>query len=410
MNTAFVPTSLLKQDVIAADGGLFINCKSVSGKIYPALAPVKNSGTVPKNISCVSYVAGLGTFIMHANGLVYSSANGTSYTLLMTAKTDAPFIVEERTEASGLRGHVICGERIVNHMGNTFNYSTFEGNLSCGVVRHGRLFGADLTDGYKLKWSGEGGVFDWEEGISGAGWVYPDAKNLGKIIGAVDFNDRLILVREHGLTVVKAFGTPEIFAIDGHYSLPNIVANTAAVVGEKLFICTSGGLYCFTGSAVQKISDKLFGGLEPVNAIAFGDKYLACGNYGALSRNVVYIYDCADKSSYLSDAPVSALCASAKIFGYASSAGYTLQEGGIYTFISGSVNFGSDKPKTLEKLYIDSAGKVTVSVSNGDIQREFSDVKGTLRMNMRGSSFTFTVTGESEIDNITAYAEAANGI
>lgn len=410
MNTAFVPTSHIRQDVIGTDGGLFINCKSVSGRIIPALGAVKNKGFVPKNIICAKYSAGLDVYIMSANGFVYSSVNGTAYMQLVSAPSETPFIIEERTETNGLRGHVICDGRIVNHLGAKFSFNDFEGGLSCGVVRHGRVFGADLTDGYKLKWSGEGGVNDWVSGISGAGWAYPDGEGLGKILNVLDFEDRLILVRQHGLSAVKAFGSPENFSVEGHYSLPNIIAGTASVVGGKIYICTSGGLFCFAGGSVGRIDDGLFKGLAPVNAVSFGDKYFACGNHDALGRNVVYIYDTADKTSYIADAPVTVLCSSDKVLGYDSGVSYTLQEGVEYTFMSGSVDFGSDRPKVLEKIYIDSDGNTDVTVSNGEISRSFSGVCGTIRMNMRGSAFTFTVKGNVVIRGITAYAEADNAI
>ncbi len=410
MSTAFVPTSLRKQDVISAEGGLFINCKSVSGKIFPALTPVKQSCAVPQNIVCVKYYPGLSAYIMYADGSVYSSMNGAMFIRAYTVASDTPFIVEERTEEKGLRGHVICNDVIFNHMGMTFNYSNFEGNLSCGAIWHGRLFGADRTDGYKLNWSGEGGVYDWTSGISGAGWAYPEEDGFGKILNVIGFNDRLVLLRQHGLTVVKAFGSPENFAMDGYYRLPNIIAGTAAVVGDKLFICTGNGLFYFTGSSVQRISDKLFSGLTPVNAVAFGDRYLACGNHSSFGRNVIYVYDSSDKTSYIADAPVAVLCAAAGVFGYDSSVCYLLAEGGAYTFISGAVDFGTDKPKVLEKIYIDCAGNVGVTVSNGQISRKFVEASGTLRLNMRGSAFTFTVTGKDEIRGITAYAEADNAV
>lgn len=407
--SAFPATSRATENVVAADGALPVNCKRVGGRIVPALAPVKLTGTSPVNPTCARYCAGVGRYFLWAEGKVYVSSTGSSFSALASLNAQSPFVVEEFTD-EGARA-LICGDdTAILHTGAYQTADGFLGNLSCGAMRCGRLFGADRADGLRLRWSGEGGALDWAEGISGAGWVYPDPA-FGKILDVYEFSGKLILIREDGLTVLSAYGTPENFALQGNYSLPGIVPHTVAAAGNQLYVFAADGLYAFTGSGTEKLDDRLTEGFAPAFGCAYGARLLVCGRHSALGRSAVYVYDARDEVSYLCDAPAEIVCAGKHAMAYGGGESYRLEDGGAaFTFTSGKLKFGTVAPKTMERLVIDGDGAFDIVISDGERQRTFVGVRGCIRPNLRGNSFTVTVTGKSEVYGLTAEAEVENGI
>lgn len=404
-----LPTKIAAADVFAAAGAVPVNCTIEEGVLRPALAPVKSTGNVPQNVLCGRYCPWAGRYLLWAEGKVYSSANGVGFIELAQLTAQSPFIVEERTE-SGVQALVLGDTVAIIHTGEYQTARSFTGNLSCGVVRYGRLFGADRTDGFLLRWSGEGGALDWAEGISGAGWVYP-AGDGGKILDVCDLNGKLVLVREQGLTRMNAYGTPENFAVEAHVSLPRAIAWTAAVAGGALCVCTENGLYTFDGNKARRVDDRLFDGLTPVYGVAMGENYLVCGNHAALGGSAVFVYDTRTGRSYLCDAPATALCVNGRAYAYGQGASYTLTEGGApYRFTSGVFDFGSPRRKVVERLEIDCDEGVDITLSNGENSRIFEGVRGILRPNMRGFRFTVRVAGGCEVRGIRAVAEVEDGI
>lgn len=407
--SGFPPATRVVEDVLAVKGCLPLNCSVVGGRIAPALSPIKQSGAVPVNPTCIRYCAGVERYFLWSENKVYVSSSGTSFSALAALTARSPFIIEERT-AEGSRA-LICGDdTAILHTGAYQTADDFSGNLSCGAMRCGRLFGVDRTDGFLLRWSGAGGALDWAEGIAGAGWVYPDAA-FGKILDVCEFSDTLVLIRENGLSVMSAYGTPENFALRGNYPLPRIVARTAAVAGDRLYVCTADGLHAFSGNATERIDDGLFREFSPVSAVAYGGELLVSGRHSALGRQAVYVYDTRYRVSYLCDAPATAVCAGKETIAYGDGEAYLLEEGGApFTFTSGKLKFGTVGRKTLEKLVIDGDGTFDVVVSDGERQRSFSCVKGCVRPNLRGNSFTVALSGTGIVYGLTAEAEVEDGV
>ncbi len=93
---------------------------------------------------------------------------------------------------------------------------------------------------------------DWTENISGAGWVITGG-GYGRILNLVVYGDKIVAVRERGITFLHAFGTPENFKLTYYNEvLPEIYSDTAAVIGGKLYFYTVSGLYVYDGSSAKK--------------------------------------------------------------------------------------------------------------------------------------------------------------
>lgn len=266
-----------------------------------------------------------------------------------------------------------------------------------GVLKNSRIFTVDGD--YKICWTGPDGAEDTAEGISGAGWVYVN-KCSGKIQRLVVFNGSITILCEYGLAVLTAYGAPENFKltyIDG--KLPHIWGSTAAVVCNKLIFFTDDGLYAFDGGKVEK-SDlgSLYALSNPVSACALGEWYYIQGYCESLRKTAVLCVNITDGSVYFADIAGSTEFLGEQVYSCA------------YEFVSGNIDFGTQKRKVLERLELISDGKVDIEVSNGFKTRILRGVNGNIRVNLSGKSFKITIRGTAGIYSLRAFAEVVNGI
>lgn len=402
-------TRTVSENVITADGALPISCKVEGGKIVPALAAVKGAGRCPANVSMAAYSAGTDTFFAWADGVAYVSPNGTNFLEAFDMKSKFPFLFERREE-NGIKAYLAGATFCVTHDGQSFSSYIFNMPVYCGISRYGRIFGIDNDDPYKLRWSGDGGAFDWNKGISGAGWVNLDT-DCGKIIDLINFGDKLCAVRERGIAVVGAFGTPENFTVKYEDAkTPKIFKSTAAVAGDKLIFCTERGLYFFNGNFVTKINCGLCEDIQsPKYAAALGDEYFLCGESKSLSRGAVLVYNAKEDSAYLIDEAAEALASNGKIFTYSDERACMLQPGKQFAFNSGNLFF-SGKKKVLKSIEIDCGGEVEIDISNGVKSRIFRGQFTKIQPRLSGNSFKICVRGTDEVRSLTAYAEEIYGV
>lgn len=407
--SAFPKTSQKSTDVISAEGTLPVGCKVKGGKIIPALSPSEFSAQCSANVSLAHYAADKDRYFLWADGKVYVSQNGTDFLEIYDVPAVSPFIFDERGDE--VKTYIAGDTKCVVYHGTSFYVKAFNFPVCRGIMKSGRLFGVDPDDEWKLRWSGEGGAFDWEDGISGAGWVCLSSER-GKILNFVTLGDRLIAVREHGLTVISAFGTPENFKVTAtDTSLPQICKNTAAVVRNNLLFFAESGLYAYDGAKISKIDCALDGDISSATyAAACGNEYFLCGESKSLGRKAVLVYNADDGSAYIADVPATAVVAGRKVFAYTDVGACVLKNGGGYSFTSGEITFNSGKRKVLNRVEIGCDGEVDVEVTNGVKTRIFEGVKDKIHLALRGKSFKITVRGTQEITFLKAYAEVNDGI
>lgn len=395
-------------DVLAADGALPVGCFLRGGAITPFLSPVK-TGSCPENVTAVWYAEAAKRFLLYADGTVYTSSDGLYAVSLADLAAQSPFVFEERGE-EGLCAYVAGDGTCIVHTGTSQTSCAFAGGIAAGVCKNGRLFGVDSGDGLLVRWSGEGGGLDWEEGISGAGWAYLDAEG-GSVRQLVVFKDKLVAVREYALTVLSAYGTPENFRVTGDGTpTPHIYAGSAAVAGEKLYFATEDGIYAFDGSSAAKVTHALAGEISaPTRAAAYGGYYLLCCTSGTLGRQAVFALDTGGGAACLVDAEADVLCVHDGVYAYGNGADCRLGED-AFTFYSGRLDFGTPQGKVLTRLDVAAAQPVDITVSNGVQSRTFACVNGKVRLNMRGRVFRVTVSGGAAVYAVKAYAEVGDGV
>ena len=408
-NLQYPSTKTLSANAILAKGAFAVGCRTEDGKIVPALSAFKGAGWCPVNVKMTAYSAGAKKFFVWADGVAYSSSTGTGFGELYQIDSKFPFVFDKRDE-SGVCAYFAGNDFYITHDGKSISTRIFDMPVYGGVFRYGRLFGIDNADAYKLRWSGKGGAFDWEENIDGAGWV-----NLvtdgGEILDLVNFKDKLCAVRENGLAVISAFGTPENFTVkyaDGR--TPAAVKSTAAVAGDKLIFCTESGLYFYDGGAVEKVECGLFEDLQNFKfAKALGNEYFLCCESKTLNRGAVLVYNAATGGAYLADCAADALVAHGKIYAYTPSGAYTLKEGGTFSFTSGSLFFSAQR-KVLKYVEVEADGEVEIEVSNGVKSRIFGGQFTKIYPKMSGKYFKITVRGKGEVRSLSAYAEVVNAV
>lgn len=407
---AYPAAKTVNCDIIAADGSICTGCRIGNGKIVPALGGVRNTACAFTDVKAAGYSAAAGAYFVCADRRVFYSADGLSFSELAALEGEEPFIFGQR-EGAEAKLYAVGDGKCVYFGGGAGGEKAFDCGIYGGVIKNGRLFGIDKDDKFRLCWSGSGGAFDQTEGINGAGWVRLDGAG-GEILNLIIYGERLIAVRENGLSVLSAYGTPENFKAEGKgLNISGICKNTAAVAGNKLIFCAEGGLYCYNGAKITRADCGLIEKTEnPVCAAANGGLYLLGVYAKPLERNAVLVYDTASGLAYFADAPASAIVASGGgIFAYSAGNACRLARGGTFCF-EAAIDFGSAKQKYLKTLEIAGAEEADIEIFNGRTTRVFKDAKSALLADMRGVNFTFKVKGNAEITALRATAEVLDGI
>jgi len=405
----FPQTKLKKVDVLEAKGALGVGCYVKDGKLIPAINTVRKLGVALNVINFAWYSAVAKKYIVAGMKSVWVSDGEMSTHSMGIAAIDRPSLLE--SSSGGVNTAMVTGSTTYFLIGEKCMNKPFKGAVHSCVLKNGRVFGIDNTDLYKIKWSGEGGVDDWTEGISGAGWTTVQY-GYGSILNLIVYKDKIVAVREYGLTLFSAYGTPENYKLSYiARKLPKIFADTAAVVEDKLMFYTEDGLYVYDGNKIEKSTLELAEEIASPRSVSCGKgKYFLCGVSKTLEKKAVLVVDALHDCSYIIDAQINAVAAGERIFGYADKEEFALEEGGKYSFTSGEIDFSASGFKVLREVILDGAKDVKIEVSNGVISRIVGGVRGKFRPNMRGKSFKITVCGSGKIKGISAVAEVLDEI
>ena len=389
------------------DGNVLpVGCRISRGQLLPALSPVKIGVTIQGDILFAGRAESIGKFFLADSQTLYVSTSGAEFYSLAPLTGGTPFMYEE-TEGGAPRAVICGGEHAYAHTGDSYRGMTCGAGYSCGALHCGRLFGGDFADGYLLRWSGEGGLEDGEQ-KNGAGYLYLDPKR-GKILDIVEYGEKLILIRERGLSVLKMFGNPDNFSAEiTETDTDPIYRGTARVVAGKLVFCTLSGLKGFDGNRIEELPHRYAAAISsPTCSAEFsGTYFLGCTNKNTDSRCVL-CYDPADGESYIIDVPADAISAADKVYVFGNGELYELREGGEYSF-SASCDFGNGGYKTLTEIYSDSS--LDLKVGSGRVSRIFTGAFGKIRPRLKGKKFTVEGTGVKPVKALCAAAEELDEI
>lgn len=409
MGVLYPECTYVQADLLTGKNSVPIGCVLKNGVLRRALTAVATSAAPITNITYIkSYKSSQVVLATTSNGkaqlALYSDATKLSLVRNYTAAT--PFSVEQRM-SNNIDAVLFTDTYYVRLRNGGYNVGQAASGLMGGTIRCGRVFAGDNTDGYTVRWSGEGGYADWTESIYGAGKAYLETAG-GQIKQLFDFEGEIVIIRENGITRFSASGTPENFRVSSPgIPIPALCDKTAVLTKDGIMFCTEDGLYVYKGGNVRKLDGLISSDIvNPVFAMLYMDKYYAVlGDSAKLARRVLYLYDIQNGIYQIADVPAYILAEDAEsLVAYGETATFRILPQGNYTFMCGAYDFGTPSRKLVTELYADCDGGVSVSVSNGRYTRKVK-AGGVTRLNMRGAKFTVTVTGSGEVRALKLKAE-----
>ncbi len=275
-----------------------------------------------------------------------------------------------------------------------------EGKLHCG-----RIFAIDDADRYMLRWSGYA-FNEWKEGVDKAGYVRLDA-GLGKMLNLFVFNEKIVIVREFGITVFSTLGDFRHMRFDvcDKYRLPPVYQHSSVIFGGQLWIYTQNGMYKFDGSTISKAPfEEIMLDYVLQKPKIVDDRYFY---YSATKGDgkCLFVYDTVTGAG----SPFAKNCHNFFTTPdglYAFSGNYIAgllpdQNDANRFWISKPFTFGAGKRAALRSLTIDGSGSFTVE-TDCDARKLYANGAGVYNYAECGHCFTFKVTGVGSITEMTA--------
>lgn len=201
-----------------------------------------------------------------------TSERFASYGIMYSAST---FLVDYVSE--GVAHYAFVGKNVVEELsdGDSRRAINVPYWITCGVLRKNRLIGADGIEPFKVRWSADL-CLDWTEGAGKSGYVYlePDG---GDVVGAAEYDDNVVFIREYGITVMHARGDPRNFSVEPTVPVnstnPVLVNTTCTAVGKVWFL-SKDKLYVYDGRVSEMPLAGFTKGWEFVRAQSYDQRYI----------------------------------------------------------------------------------------------------------------------------------------
>lgn len=285
--------------------------------------------------------------------------------------------------------------------------------LKCGCFHCGRLFGRDTTEPYTVRWSGLE-INDWADSPDGSGYIVLDLR-YGEIVNMYELGDKVIILRQHGITVLRALGDTRNFSVDAvmGYELSVPIENPYAVVCRgKLFFSTDECIYSFDGVNLERIVPQR------------KEKLSNFANPQCYENRYVYFECLTDKSSDgyileydLDTGRTGLFCKSGKAFWRDMYGIHYFKDNQMYSTMYGNdadgylwqseeYDLGSDAVKTLKGICTEGEGNPKITVTADGVSRTFEGT-GAKRVMLRGRKFAFKVSGNADIRRLSATWEVS---
>ena len=293
---------------------------------------------------------------------------------------------------------IICdGGKAVKAQSNTAGPDTCP-PVRYAVVHYNRMFGIDTDDARTIRWSEPGDVHGWDAGINGAGYVRLDALR-GDISKLTVFDNKLVAVRQYGLTVLRAFGEAESFRVDVTDTVTDgITADTVAVCAGKLCFFTPSGMYCYDGTVKKFEAEGLEGFGDVSCAAACGGYYYAGGKLGG--EDVIACIDVNGRSAGYIKAKAVCMCGGGRVFFYGDGLYEIVRTAEQGSWESGPCDFGTPSKKFL--CSITAYGADTLTVECGGRSRTYSGVNGEVKVGMEGREFSISASCSQHLRSVCA--------
>lgn len=382
-----------------------VNCSVKEGNLNPeySLKPVNSNS--PQGVICAGYSAGANRFLLADGEKIYASQGLNSYSHIFDLNSETPFFLEHK-QGGKTFSVIVDGAAAAAHCGEYFTGFVLGKNLTCGAYHCGRVF---ASDGMRILWSGEGGLTDWEEKLYGAGYLDLDTRK-GKVLDIIEYGEKLAIIREFGIDLMRAYGTPETFACGiEDYGCERILKGTAKTVAGKIYFCTASGIFCFDG-AIKRLKHSLSPDISLFEcAESYAQKYFIGCKSTELQKRVVLCYDTqSGLDFYIDAAPTCMTAAKGELYLFCEDGVFALEKGGAYRVEVKDINFKNGKNKTLAAVY--TGGNCSLTVKTGEKMRAFNGAKGLIKTSLRGREFTVELCGDTPLKGVELITEEQIGI
>ncbi|MCI8368621.1 MAG: hypothetical protein HFJ81_03225 [Clostridia bacterium] len=292
---------------------------------------------------------------------------------------------------------------IFNPDGHTTAYT--DNRVLCGAWHYGRIFARDYNDPYLLRWSSYD-VKDWTEGADKGGRIRL-APLGGEVCNILSQDEKLLIVRRYGISVMRALGDARHFRLepDVSVSLPSVIDNTSVICRGQLYVFTKNGLFCIDGQTVREAPLGVCGnGFTATAARAYDDRYIyidgVCGGVNTLLEYDVTTGNCtrfADGCSLLFYTDEGLYC-------FRDTTLCQLEKGVADVnrkWVSAPFRFAAGKGAALRRITFEGEGGSALTVNCGGRVRRVESY-GTHRIDETAESFTFEVNGTGKVSRLVA--------
>lgn len=286
-------------------------------------------------------------------------------------------------------------------------------SFSSGTIHCGRFFGIDAGDPFVIRWSAYG-VFDWSPGISGNGYIKLPATG-GRALRLFSMGEKLVAVREGGITLLDAYGDPQHFAVRNTAAatpVGGVKAATCALLSGMLFFCAEGGLYAYQSGSVRQLSCDVPPCISSARcAVACADKYYVLCTHPVWGKGV-YEYSATLSAGYFIGLDADALAVGGgEVCAFNARAMFVLRREGKLRgrWCSAHCDFGTAGLKFVRELTVGGKGDIAVRVTADGVTREFSGA-GRHAVGMCGADFTFQIETSGTISLAEVTAEVRNAV
>lgn len=386
------------QHVDLLSGGRLFGLERLSGGVRPSFGLKKAELLNVPAAAEKMWLSAEGDLYVYSGGALYRSTGArNNFIQFATGFTSCPRLVSCEG-AEGPYAIVSDGVRAVRLEDGSSQVSSCPPAIP-HAFHYSRVFGVDPQDGCTVRWSQPGDAFGWEEGLNEAGYVRLNAAR-GKVLALIPYNNRLVAVRQYGLSVLRVYGEAEDFRVEvTDTDTSAICGDTAAVCAGRLLFFTADGLQAY-GSGIESFAAEGLEGFSPSgDAAALGNTYFVCGTLG--DEGVIACVGADGGVGYIA-AEAACLCAAGRAFCISGGSLYEIVRGYAACSWQSPSDLGSGTVKFLESIYVDGTAE-ELTVSCDGLTRTFTDVNGRIYVGMSGKNFAFRAVCPQGLDGLRAY-------
>jgi hypothetical protein len=365
---------------------------------------------LPENVTKAFYSENIGGLFVVADGGCYVKSDKLNLDFYQVSESgDGQFIVDMNYDGKNY-AVVYSGKNRVG-VSSEGMLTLTEGKVFVDAVMHfGRLFGCEKGS-KKLWWSGFN-AFEWKQEITGCGWVElpPDGGNVLRLFSC---DEKLLCVRERGITIVRAYGEPQHYKVEAsanYLTADNIIGDSCAICAGELYFCTDSGIFAFDGTDIERQENSDESDIYSyTSAVGFGDRYYVICDSRTHGAGKLYVYEPEEEVGYFVELSPDCLVACDKVLAFAGGEVFELTDRCEGVWVSDWVDFDNSSPKLLRQVKLDCDGDFKVEVESGGLKR-IIDGGSMNNFNFAGIKFRFTVSGSGKVYKFEVVAEVRDGL